>query len=202
MKKYIMKAALCIFLCMLYGFFLPVSAGQEKTEFAEGKTISLSVGKSKTVSFKKILGNKEDAKIKLSDKKVVKIIKQTKSSIVMKGRKKGSAKLTIISGNEKYTCRIKVKKPAGKITLSDTKVTMHTGEKKKITVLNYKRIIEEYKDKSLSFDIDDASVIRFKKVKDGSAVIEAVGTGKAVLTVTTEKEVLTCSIIVEEAEQH
>lgn len=200
MKKILMKLTVCM---LLFCFIMPVSAAQK--EVIKGDTIHLFVGKSKTVSFKKLVKNGGTVKVKVSNKKVVKLEKK-KTSVVITGKRSGTATLTISAGNKKYVCKIKVKKKADKngdnktdtkkIALSETDVTMHVGDEKEILVLNYDRIIAEYEDKSLQFDIDNANVIKFGKVKEGSAIIKAVGKGKAVLTIKTSKEVFTCNVTV------
>lgn len=191
-----MKKNIIIVCLLLFCFTLPVSAVPKNAEVIKGDTIQLSVGKSKTISFKKFV-NGGTIKVKVSDKKVVKLEKK-KTSVVVTGKRSGTAKLTITSRKKQYTCKIKVKKKTDnkKIALSDTDVIMQVGEEKEIQVLNYDRIIAEYEDKSLQFDIDNANVIKFGKVKEGTAVIKAVGKGEALLTIKTSKEVFTCNVTV------
>lgn len=192
-----MKKNLIIVCLLLFCFTVPASAAQKNVEVIKGDTIQLSVGKSKKISFKKLVKNGGTVKVKVSDKKIVKLEKK-KTSVVVTGKRSGTAKLTITSGKKQYTCKIKVKKKTDnkKIALSDTDVIMHVGEEKEIQVLNYDRIIAEYEDKSLQFDIDNANVIKFGKVKEGTAVIKAVGKGESILTIKTSKEVFTCNVTV------
>lgn len=112
MKKWKQIMAGVLMVCLL-GMGMPdslMTAGAKtKTLPAKGAAISLSVGESVTIRFKKC--NKK-MKWKTSNKKVA-TVKRKKKAAHVTAKSAGSAKITASAGKKKYTCKVVVTAEGG-----------------------------------------------------------------------------------------
>ena len=103
---------------------------------AEAKSVNkftLRVGQKDTL---RVTNCKKKTKWKItSGKRVIKIVKRKKNSIVIKARRKGVAKITVKAGKQRWYVKIVVKaKKAAKKTAKKTMVDVRTQIKKSIRV--------------------------------------------------------------------
>ena len=103
---------------------------------AEAKSVNkftLRVGQKDTL---RVTNCKKKTKWKItSGKRVIKIVKRKKNSIVIKARRKGVAKITVKAGKQRWYVKIVVKaKKAAKKTAKKTMMDVRTQIKKSIRV--------------------------------------------------------------------
>lgn len=112
MKKWKQIMAGVLIVCLL-GMGMPenlkTAGAKTKTLPAKGAAISLSVGESVTIRFKKC--NKK-MKWKTSNKKVA-TVKRKKKAAHVTAKSAGSAKITASAGKKKYTCKVVVTAEGG-----------------------------------------------------------------------------------------
>lgn len=193
----LLLTGLLLFSCLMISTKAETEDAAEKVTVVQGTTVELSKGKSKKINIKNTeeLKNSKSVRFSSSKKNVVKLSQVQKKSVVLNGMKPGTSTISIKTKNMLYQFKVKVTDPSA-ITISDTNVTMKTGNTKKIYIKNYDTIIKTYKDKSVYFEIADSTVAKFDKVKDGYAIIKAKQPGTTKLTITTNKRTFTCKITV------
>lgn len=116
--------------CFVFAFMLVIGnscicEAKSSKRVSITKTLNVFVGKKTTVKLK---NNKKKVKWKVvKGKKIVKVIKTTKTSCKIKALKKGTATVQAKIANKKYTCTINVK---NKEKMSDEKQTTENQDNK------------------------------------------------------------------------
>lgn len=123
----VLGLATCITVLGL-GISPKVTEAASKTGFRK-KSVSIKVGKKKTIKFKL---SKKDAKKKVtyfsSKKSILKVKKCSKKKVQIIGKKAGTAKLRAKVGKKTYTMKVKVKAASSSTTGEYASDKLHTGD--------------------------------------------------------------------------
>lgn len=177
--------ALCLMTCML--------CTQNMTAYAASglplKKTTATIGVGETANCIKVLEKDReptDYTYTSSNKKVATVNKKGQ----VKGKKAGSAEITVKRGGKKAKIKITVKKAAKKITLSETSLTLGVGES-----FDVDSSVKEGASYSRAYSTADKAVAT---VKD--SIIKAVAVGQTKITVKTfNGKKATCTVTVKEA---
>lgn len=152
---------------VLLAFTLTTAVGVSvNTETASAKKVNAKTLKLKKKKLSMDVGEKQTLKVKVKPKKATLTWKSNKKKVatvtkkgVVKGVKKGTAKITVTSGKKKATCKVTVKPVFKSVEVVNSKIVRVTLNKaKKLTVKDFAVAKKAYSDAKTSKKLTVASV--------------------------------------------
>ena len=141
-----------------------------KTTVMAGKQVSL-----------KLAGNTNNVTYTSSNAKIVKIIKKTKSEVVIRGQKVGTANITAKVGKNTYVCKVTVSPILPEITVT-------TGEIGLVELAAGSG--------SVKWSSSNSSVVKIQKTDRSGATVKGIAPGKAAIRAKIGKNQYSCIVTV------